>query len=870
MNFINYIKDALKPGGTPKRYLVWVSIVLLAQTYASVYPLSFDSELFPNFSHFVVIIITTLVVGLNFLKTDQQRINAAYFLYIIGLMVCTLTISLGIASLSGIIFMLTWAMTLFVAERREYISFNLVTVFMVLMLITTVVLLLFNPTFEIENNYLILMIGAIITSINIYLVYIDFDTEKNFYKEYREVYSNMEKLSFKMSEILSSEGELEVLLSHVAQKCIPYLGLEDCVIYLYNEEKEHLVQVAAYGEKNTEDNQILNPIILKPSQGIVGKCFSTGEPVLIEETSKYEGYIVDDIYRNSELAVPIISNGNVVGVIDSEHSLKGFFKERHVQSFKIIASFCGIKITEQKSRVSIELARVAQEEIDRYKELDEMKQRFIANISHDLKTPLSLIKGPAIQINQLSKDTKINTLSNFIVKNTDHLLRVVNQLLQLNRVDEGLNQLYLEEIETIQLMNKIKEQYEELALEKQIMFHSHFDAFVVVSDAFRVEQIIHNLLHNAFRYTPSGGRIELKASHQKEFFEIEISDNGPGIALEIQDKIFDRFFKVNVNNHEGTGIGLSLVKEYVHSLGGKISIESELDKGTVFRIKLPLNLKRSETTNEENSVGEELLVSEEENVKPIMLVVEDHADLNNFICSYFEPDFQCFSAFDGEEALREIRKHIPDIIISDLMMPKLDGNKLIDQVKSNEQFAHIPIIILSAKDQLNSKVELYEKGVENYLTKPFDILELKAVVDSVLSQRRKLFETFFENINKTPPTFEDEKKEKFSILVKDVLAFILENLENSELNVALICEALSIGRNRLQKEIKTETGLTPVEFIRSLRLNEAKNKLSDYRQTVSEVAYSVGFNNLSYFSRSFKTEFGMLPTEWQESNQLKD
>lgn len=861
MNVITYFKEALSPGGTPKRYLIWVCFVLIAQLCSSILPSPLFYEQQVNLANALFLIVCSIVLTVLTIKNEKNQILAAYVLYIVGLAVSTITISQGITSLSGIIFMLTWAMTLFVAERREYISFDYVTLFMVLMLFSTLIMLLYNPVFEESAKYYVLWTGAILTAVNIYLVYIDFGAERNFYKEFRSLYSNLEKLSHKMSEILSSKGELDHLLGLVSKECIPLLDLEDCVIYLYNEDTGKLNQVAAYGHK-FQDDKVINPLELKINEGIVGKCFNNGKPILINETKAHKDYLVDDLERRSELAVPIISNGKTVGVIDSEHSVKGFFKERHVQAFNIIASFCGIKITEYKSRASIELARIAQEEVDRYKELDEMKQRFIANISHDLKTPLSLIKGPAIQINQLTKESKVKNLTNFIVKNADHLLRVVNQLLQLNRVDEGLNQLYLEQVDTKELMNKIKAQYEGLAIEKNITFTTQFTSKSLVTDSFRLEQIIHNILHNSFRYTQEGGEIELTSAFENDNLRIRISDNGPGIPLEIQDRIFERFFKADVNNHQGTGIGLSLVKEYLSSLGGEVLLVSDEKNGTTFNITLPINQKSVEIKHDNDLLPNEDVNTE--NLKPIMLVAEDHADLNNFICSYFENDFLCIPAFDGEDALKKISLNLPDIIISDLMMPKLDGNSLVKNVKSNEKTAHIPIVILSAKDQLKSKVELYELGVENYLTKPFDIAELKAVIDSVLLQRRALMDVFFSKLNTLPNNESLRDDKKLSKIVQDTIDYVIENIENSELNVSLLCEALGVGRNKLQREIKTAIGVTPVEFIRSLRLNEAKKLLSDYKNNISEVAYAVGFNNLSYFSRSFKTEFGLLPSEWVE------
>lgn len=865
MRLVTYIQEAVNPGGTPRRYLVWVSFVLIAQVLASILPSPhFRAEEF-NLSHGILIGGIIIPIVFNFVRTDKQRIFAAYFLYIIGLIISTVTISIGITSLSGIVFMLTWAMTLFVAERREYISFDLVVVFMVLMLISTFVLLMFNPESGVADNMIILITGAVLTAIDIYLVYADFGYERNYYQESRRTYSNLEILSSKLSDILSSDGQLESILWKVTEECVPFLDLEECVIYLYDPERNKLVQVSAFGAKLDEQNEIVNPIEIDPGHGIVGKCFSQAKAILVEETRNHPDYIVDDAHRDSELAVPILSNGKAIGVIDSEHRLKGFFKERHVQAFHIMASFCGIKITENQARESIQQAAQAKQEAIRYKELDELKNRFITNISHDLKTPLSLIKAPAMQIQNATKSDQVKKHASYILKNADHLLRVVNQLLQLNRVDLGLNELYVEEIEIDKLIGKIATQYSGLAEKDNIQFIVNTDSAVIVTDAFRLEQIIHNLVHNAFRYSGKGGKVELTVQHQKDSLRISVIDNGPGISKDTQTKVFDRFFKADENNHEGTGIGLSLVKEYAESLGGKVELASEPGNGSNFQVTLPATNTKAFSFSESSPDADELSIGN----KPLMLVVEDHADLNDFICGFFDEDYQCISAFDGEEALIKMNEQIPDIIISDLMMPKMNGNTFIETIKSSDNWGHIPVIVLSAKSQVDSRINLYELGADNYLVKPFDIQELSSVVKNVLDQRQKLKQRFQQNylpdtsVSEEKTVISEENKKQHELL-QQAVDFVMERIDDSDLSIKYIAESLGIGRNKFQREIKELTGLKPVEFVRSIRLNEARRMLNDQSLNVSEVAYAVGFNNLSYFTRSFKSEFGILPSDWQK------
>ncbi len=857
MNFVTYIVDAVKPGGTPKRYLFWVSIILLAQVLSSTLPSQMLYEESINATHIILGIIGVITVGVNFIKGNRARILVAFTLYIVGLLLSSLTISLGITSLSGIIFMVTWAMTLFVAERREYISFNLVTLFMLLMLVSSVQILVFHPN-DVPDNWIVLATGAILTAINIYLVYTDFGFDKNYYQEYRKQLADLQILSSKLSNILSVDRKIEDLLWEVCEECAPFLGLEDCVFYLFDEEKGKLVQVAAYGDKSLDEKKIMNPMEIAPEQGIVGQAFATGRYVLIEETRNAPQYIVDDAPRNSELAVPILSNGNVVGVLDSEHTLRGFYRLKHVRIFEVIAAFCGVKIAEYLAKESISAAKRLEQEAGHYRELDLIKNQFITNISHDLKTPLSLIKSPAMQIQNIARDLQIKKLSGYIIKNTEHLMRIVEQLLQLGKVEKGLGQAYIEKIETEQFFDKIVRQYQGLTERKQIVFYYSFDSFTLSTDTFRLEQIIHNLLQNAFRYTPEKGQVNFTAKRKGEILELSIRDNGLGIAKEDQERVFERFFKADNNNHEGTGIGLSLVREYTTSLHGTIDLKSTINKGSEFTICIPIETEKEyeqeEATRKINPTDS----------KPIMLVVEDHHDLNDFIRTFFEHDFNCLKALNGEEALRVMKKQTPDIIISDLMMPIMDGNVFVKEVKQSEIFGHIPIIVLSAKSQTSSRIDLYATGADNYLTKPFDINELNVVVMNTLEQRKKVtnrfHKTYFEN-TEVGERSEEKKLPAEAKLVEDSIHYITEHLDSPDLNVKSLLQHLGLGRNKYQKEIKQYTGLTPVEFIRSVRLNTAREKLRDYSLSISEVAYAVGFNNLSYFSRSFKQEFGRLPSE---------
>lgn len=864
MNFLQYIKEALTPGGTKKRFVIWLSFMFFVQIIFTIFPIFlYRSDYVPAFFLSFLIIPFCAVIFYNEEKLKRSILLVGFS----GLLFSSLTIFFNISTPSSLLYLLTWSLALHLGERREYIEFKYVLLIMVLILICLSSSLVYLPyliKFPNWVNLINLFASLILTLVNAYLHYIDVSINKNFYKESRETLENMSRLNEEIAEIITKDLPLNNILWEISQRCIPLIGLEDCVIYLFDKEKKVLKQIAAFGNKNSLNGAIFNPIEINPGQGIVGKCFTSKQIQLVDETLANPDYIVDDILRRSELSVPIFSNGEIVGVLDSEHSMKGFFKERHLRLFQMIATLCGVKITEENARNSLKKADQLRLEALRYKELDELKQRFISNISHDLKTPLSLIKAPSTQIINLTNDNKIKQLAEYINKHTEHLIRVVDQLLQLNRIDYGISQPYLSVVPIQKMIEKLYLQYLPLSQSKNITFSFQAIDIKLYTDSFRLEQIIHNLLQNAFKYSGSNSNIFIGFYKSETNFILKVVDTGPGIAPEFHSKVFDRFFKVDLNNHEGTGIGLSVVKEYAQLLGAQITLKNNKPSGCIFEIELPLKLEYDQSLAKNNHIP---LISENSiEGKPLMLIVEDHHDLNNFILSCFESDFECIQAFGGFQALDLLSKNIPDIIITDLMMPKGNGDELILELRKLEQFSHIPILVLTAKSSLEDKTNLYNTGADFYLTKPFEPEEIKAIVSRILAQRKKLINWVFENylsnekLNSTENTsfFKEEIDHQ---LINETIKFVKENIDNNNLKTEDISKFLGLGRNKFQKEIKEATGLTPVEFIRSIRLNEAKRLLESSNYSVSEIAFSVGFNNLSYFTRSFKTAFGFLPSE---------
>lgn len=868
---VEYLKKSIRPGGTDRRMKEWVGAMLLLQVLATVLPGKSFEELTMVDSIILSTIILFVFVSWSIGK-KQLQITLSWITFLLSMLILPVGAWFYGSGKEEMIIISSWSAAMYIYERRGYISF---TGFVIAMLTTILTLAVstmvsvLGPDITPANTLQLIAVGIFNVGCNCYLLIVDFRHGKHRLDYFERHFDKVNELAATLSKILMAEKTIEEILWDVTRECIPLLGLDDFVIYRFDKKKEKLVQVAVYGQKQINQSIIKNPIEISPGEGIVGRVFTGKEPILISDTSQDDNYIIDDKKRYSELAVPILIGDRVYGVIDSEHEQKAFYTQTHLQFFSVIASFCSIKAAQEEIKQEKLQAEKDKLEIEKIKELEQLKNKFITNISHDLKTPLSLILGPANNIYQKTSDEFIRQQSNYIIKNTDHLMSMVEQLLQLNKIEQGIDTVNIDTIELDVAFSNIKEQYESLAVNKNVDFTVTYNTGIVLStDSYKLMQCVHNLLQNAFKYTPEGGSVQLVAEKKPgDNVSISVTDTGLGIKTEEQKKIFDRFYKIDVNNHKGTGIGLSLVKEYVTQLKGTITLFSEYNKGASFTIDIPLNYNHSKSQKKTTSVND-LHHSKE----PLVLVVEDHEELNVFIAQSLEQEgYRCIQAYNGRQGDEMTNKYLPDLIISDLMMPEMNGEEFVETIKNNDATGHIPIVILTAKGQVDSRVELYTLGADNYIHKPFKMNELIAVVSNTLKQRQKLRDTFYKDylpLKTTPVTISEGIKDKPEIensLVKQCTEYVLAHLDDPALNVNALCSLSGMGRNKLQQEVKSATGLTPVEFIRSVRLHEAyKLILADKQHNISEIAYITGFSNLSYFSRSFKGQFGFAPSEAQE------
>jgi len=578
--------------------------------------------------------------------------------------------------------------------------------------------------------------------------------------------------------------------------------------------------------------------------------------------------------------------------------------------FSLLYSLRRYEINRQKLKYNLKLGSL---ETEKLKEVDQIKSRFFANISHEFRTPFTLIFGPAKDITEHAKDVNIKKRAGIIQKNAAKLYGLVNQLLDLSKLEAGKMTLETTELNIIPLLKGLVLSFTSLAERKKIIlkFDTQEENINVYIDKDKIEKIITNILSNAFKFTSEGGEVVVSVSKSTSLIviqrtdtgvvpkdnvvEIKITDTGIGIPKQRIEKIFDRFYQVDgsiIGEGEGTGIGLALTKELVELHKGFISVESKEGVGTTVKLQIPLGkehlksgeivkkekleqdtktIEKPETINgivmpEEKSVINKLLdtdLSGEKEGKPLLLIVEDNFDVRNYIVSHLEEHYKIYEAIDGEEGLTKSIEQFPDLIISDVMMPKMDGFRLCEKLKTDERTSHIPIILLTAKATSENKIEGYETGADDYIMKPFDAKELQVRIKNLINQRKQLQKHF-----QKEGIFNLENKKIISVdkkFLEKVIKIINENISDTSFGVELFASNLAISRAALHKKLVALIGESPSELIKRIRLSKAGILLKNKSGNISEIALEVGFNNPAYFSECFKKQFGDTPSQYQRN-----
>ena len=519
-------------------------------------------------------------------------------------------------------------------------------------------------------------------------------------------------------------------------------------------------------------------------------------------------------------------------------------------------------------------------EVAKNEEINNMKFRFFTNVSHELRTPLTLIISPLEGMLKETTDELQSTRLQLMYRNAQRLLHLVNQLLDFRKGEMSTHQLSLSEGDIISYVHSVCNSFLLMADKKHIQFSffSGIDTFSMAFDADKVGKIVMNLLSNAFKFTPEGGRVTVMIEHvagTPDILEIKIADTGIGISDVDKEHIFERFYQAGhkgVEETTGNGIGLSLVRDFVTLHEGEVKVFDNIGMGSVFVIQFPVKhvetqVQLPEETGmpagdeEDREMKEEAREEMERKNFPLLLIVDDNEDFRIFMRYSLELQYRVKLAVNGKEAWEMMQEELPDLVISDVMMPQMDGNELCRLIKQDKRTAHIPVILLTARQNTEAKLEGLQTGADDYVTKPFNmtilVLRIRKLIE--LSRYHRVTQGMIDPApSEIVITSLDEK------LIEKAIKYVEDNMSRTELSVEELSRELGMSRVHLYKKLLQITGKTPIEFIRVIRLKRAAQLLRESQLHVSEVAFEVGFNNPKYFSRYFKDEFGVLPSVYQE------
>ncbi len=559
----------------------------------------------------------------------------------------------------------------------------------------------------------------------------------------------------------------------------------------------------------------------------------------------------------------------------------------------------------RRERLKTDL-KIKQLESEKLKELDMAKSHFFTNISHEFRTPLSLIKGIAEKLEKKYPASADKQDFQLIDCNADRLLVLINQVLDLSKLEAGKLVLHAQPGELTSLLRVVAASFASLYETKGIAYQCDLPEgpLWVIFDRDKLEKILSNLLSNAYKFTPSKGEVHFSVAAERDdthcLLMIQVQDSGIGITQEQLPRIFERFHQVDTSStraYEGTGIGLALVKELVELHCGQISVESTAAQGTTFIVRLPFELVSEQTPEEveyetnvlpmtmqstasafeaEALAGEALGTKPKENSFGQVLVIEDQADLRKFISGCLAQEYQVLEAADGVAGYTIAQETMPDLIISDVMMPGMNGITLCEKLKTEERTSHIPVILLTAKADAESKLQGLETGAEEYLTKPFHLRELQLRVRNLLESRQKLQQhlskrlfsnTHFSNSHGVAPVAVkvSSADERF---LKNALAIAEENISNAGFDVESFCRQIGMSRTHLHRKLTALTGQSTSEFIKLIRLKRAASLLRQQHGNVSEIAFLVGFSSQNYFTKCFKEHYGQTPSEYLRNHPL--
>ncbi|MGA9291230.1 MAG: ATP-binding protein [Ignavibacteriaceae bacterium] len=654
----------------------------------------------------------------------------------------------------------------------------------------------------------------------------------------------------------------------------------------------------------SEDQEILKTFIRQSSESKIRKAPHIGvhitgwvrlnkKSLIIKDLSKDERFkSTEEEKKNikSLICSPIWFEGKIIGILQMINKKDKIpFNDNDLTLLSIISVQAGQLIkNSQLQQLNFEKkkeAEITKLEFEKLRELDRIKNDFFTNLSHELRTPLTLILGPLENL-MGGKENYSEEKLKLIFKNASSLLKLINQLLDLSSIDAKKMRLIPEEGDIVTFVKGIAASFKPLAEIKNIKlyFNSGYKNLNAVFDKDKLEKILNNLLINAIKFTGNSSdpgkseKIEINIPEKlidsagKMMFEIVIEDSGSGISPDIIKNIFERFFTESGNFIKkipsGTGIGLSLVKELVELHHGSISVESDLNKGTKFRIAIPLKLDlyKEQITGarfsdiKPNNLEDNFKANETEGEISVILIVEDNDDIRDFIKENININVEFIEAVNGKDGKEKAAENIPDLIISDVVMPELDGIELCRQLKTDERTCHIPVILLTSKAEIDNKLKGLETGADDYITKPFSVSELQSRVKNLLNQRKLLRQKFRKEIILEPKDISASSYDEN--FLKRVIEIIEKHISDPEFSVDQLAKEIGLSSMQVYRKLNALTGQSSGELIKSYRLNKAAKLLLSKTGNISEIGYEVGFNNPAYFATCFRDLFGCSPSEY--------
>lgn len=519
---------------------------------------------------------------------------------------------------------------------------------------------------------------------------------------------------------------------------------------------------------------------------------------------------------------------------------------------------------QQKNQIQLETQRLEQEQ-----HLNDEKLRFYTNVTHELRTPLTLILGPLEDLEAEDMKPEQTKKISLIHKSARRLYELVNQIMEFRKSETHNRRLNVANADLSALIHEITLKYQELNTNEKVRIDCIAeDHYLLWFDREVVTIILDNILSNALKYTPYG-KVEVLLRQLTvdniSYTEISVSDTGHGIPTEALERVFDRYYQADgAHQTYGTGIGLALVKKLVELHQGNISVESEEGKGSTFRFRIRTDNEYPDAIHSLTFTEQQLIEKQVTNSNiPVLLIVEDNKDIRNYIADSFSTTFEILTATNGHEGINVAIERLPDIILSDIMMPVADGIELCETLKKDARTSHIPIILLTARDTENDKTDGYLHGADSYITKPFSIQLLRSRIDNLLKNRRKIAEYFTSGTYKKTVA-SNAANQLDNEFMERVFAIIEKNISEEQINVTSLAETLNMSYSTFYRKLKALTGITANELIRKVKMQHAEKMLLSRKYTVNEVMLEVGYNSRTAFREAFKAEFGVLPSKYIE------